>query len=66
VNEESREKSREEAVRKYQLSARGRIDRGSVGWVLALLGGAKSYRGDTDEGGGSRVGLAEVGSLSEG
>jgi len=34
--------------------------------VSVLLGGAKSGKDDTNEGGGSRVGLAEERSLSEG
>ena len=39
---------------------------GSVGWVSGFPGGAGRRKGDIDEGGGSRVGLAEERSLSEG
>ena len=52
-------------MRKYRLSVRGGLTRWC--WMgNSFTGGTKSCRSDTDEGGGSSVGLAEERSLSEG
>lgn len=53
-----------EAMRKYQLSAKERVDRAPPERVSALLGGDKSFGGDMEGGRGSAVGSVSERQLS--